>query len=83
MKKKLRIPWSLRNREKERVVNYLMADFYREFVLIQCEKCGNNVLHNDSDEDVAVTACPICGKRYYIPEGMIPGIKECLNVKAL
>ena len=58
-------------------MNLAIGHLYRD-ILVQCEKCGNEVLHNDSDDTVAVVSCPICGKRYYVPDSMIPQMEKAI-----
>ena len=50
-------------------IKYRAAEVYKK-IIGKCTKCDNEVLYNDSDKDVSVIFCPICGNRYYIPESM-------------
>jgi uncharacterized Zn finger protein len=57
----------------------MVAEIYME-ILKQCEKCGNSVLYNDT-EQAPVVSCPICGMRYYVPDSMIENIIISLEPK--
>ena len=56
---------------------WTIAEIYKE-IIGECEKCGNKVLFNDT-YDIPVVSCPICGKRYYTPDGMIEGIEHAFR----
>jgi hypothetical protein len=66
----------------EKVTNkaaYSIAELYK-LGMEQCDKCGNNVLYNDT-EDIPIISCPICGMRYYPSSSIIKRLATMLKVK--
>ena len=61
---------------------WVIAEAYKD-IIGDCDKCGNGVLLNDTDEDIPVVACPICGKRFYVPNSMIKGLGSAYGISRL
>jgi ribosomal protein S27E len=52
-----------------------IAEMYMRLIK-KCEKCENEVLYNDTFfSNIPVVACPICGKRFYVPETMYKNLR--------